>query len=306
MAALKILVGLLLCAAAAALPRTAVAQESGPTIEALRQRALGGDATAQLELGFELMMRNSEADLLEARRWLRAAMEAGNAEAKNAYGGLLMNGGGGPRDETEGRRLIEEAAAEGSVGANMSLSAAYRNGSGVFPRDLPRAFAHMRAAAERAVGDAARHTYWQLGMMYLEGVGTPADAEEAYRWISRAAEAGGINGMISRGVMLANGEGVAEDDAAARYWYQRASETGQRGFGHALRSLGAMFVTGEGGPIDLPRGIAYLRIGQAAGDEMAATLLDRWRDLITPEVDRQAWDIANRWMAEHMPEDDSR
>lgn len=297
------MLGLLIAAAVPAQPSTAAAQPSATSLEELRRQAEDGDRDAQHELGIELMLADDEASLVEARRWLRAAMEAGSAEAKNAYAALLLNGGGGPRDEETGRRLMLEAAAEGSVGANMTLSAAYRNGDGGFERDLPRAFAHMRAAADRAIGESAAVTWWELGMMYLDGIGTVADPEEAYRWVSRAAEAGNVNGMISRGVMLATGEGVAEDDAAARHWYQRAAESGRHGFGHALRSLGAMLATGEGGPVDLPRGIAYLRIGAAAGDEHAPRILEAWRGRITDEVDRQARQIADRWQADHLPEE---
>lgn len=39
---------------------------------------------------------------------------------------------------------------------------------------------------------------------------------------------------------------------------------------------------------------------QAVNDKHAATLLERWQERITPEVDREAWAIADRWMAEHM------
>jgi TPR repeat protein len=94
---------------------------------------------------------------------------------------------------------------------------------------------------------------------------------------------------------------VAEDDAQARAWYERAATSGDVNFVHAMRGLGAMLVTGEGGSVDLARGIAYLRIAQAGDDQNATRLLTQWNDRITPEVNRQAVEIANRWMAEHMP-----
>ena len=109
--------------------------------------------------------------------------------------------------------------------------------------------------------------------------------------------------MISRAVMLATAEGVDEDDAAARSWYRRASESGQDGFAHALRGLGSMLVTGEGGPPDLARGIAYLRIAAAAGDQPAWTLLEQWDDRVTPDVHAEAARLSEAWIAEHLPED---
>jgi TPR repeat protein len=149
----------------------------------------------------------------------------------------------------------------------------------------------------------AKYAQWRLAMMHLQGVGTPKDSGTAYRILERASENGGINAMISRAVMLATGQGVAEDDAAARDWYRRAAESGEVGFAHGLRALGAMLVVGEGGPVDLPRGIAYLRIAKAAGDDMAGRLLDTWSGRVTDEVHRKAVEISNAWMARHMPAD---
>ena len=92
----------------------------------------------------------------------------------------------------------------------------------------------------------ASYAQWRLAMMHLNGIGTPADPEEAYRWVVRASDAGDVGAMISRGVMLAIGQGVAEDDAAARLWYQRAAESRDVNFPHALRALGGMLVLGQG------------------------------------------------------------
>ena len=284
--------------AAAFLTTTASAQQAQrePSIAELRQQAEAGDRSAQSDLGMRLMLQDSETARIEARRYLRMAMAAGDAEAKNAYAAMLINGGGGPTDQVEGRRLLLEAAAEGSVGANFTLSMAFRNGSRNFPRDPVRAFSHMEAAA-RSTGAAAPRMQWELGMMHLRGIGTPANAAEAYRWVSRAADGGSINGMISRAVMLATGEGVAEDDVAARRWYERASQLDDTLLAHALRGLGSMLVTGEGGPADVPRGIAYLRIAEAGGDGNARVILQQWQSRVTPEVDREATRIAAQWLA---------
>ena len=266
----------------------------------IRARAEAGDASAQNDLGGRLMATEDPAVLAEARDWFRRAMEAGDVEAKNNYATMLLMGLGGPSDEAEGRRLRDEAAAAGSIAANLSIAERYLRGVEGYPRDPVRAFGHVRSAAGSS-SPMASYAQWRLAMMHLNGVGTPVDLEEAYRWVVRASDNGSVSAMISRGVMLATGQGVAEDDAAARLWYQRASESGDVNFAHALRALGGMLVLGEGGPVDVPRGIAYLRIAEAGGDSNATRGLEMFRDLITPEVDREARGIANRWMAEHMP-----
>jgi uncharacterized protein len=270
---------------------------------ALRTRAQAGDSAAQTDLGLALMNSEDPAEQREARQLLRTAYERGGPEAINNYAAVLLLGIGGPADEPEGRRLRDLAASRGSIGANLSIAERYLRGGEGYPRDPVRAFQYVRAAAESPLNGAG-FAQWRLAMMYLNGQGTPVDRAEAYRWVVRASDGGNVTAMISRGVMLATGEGVAEDDAAARIWYQRAAESGDVNFPHAMRTLGAMLVTGEGGPVDLPRGIAYLRIAKAANDANASRLLETWRDRITPEVNRQAVEIANRWMAEHMPAGD--
>lgn len=287
----------LLCAPLAAAPGRP------PDLAQIRARAEAGDATAQNDLGGRLMASENPAHLAEAREWFRKASEAGEPEGMNNYATMLLMGLGGPADDAAGRRLRDQAAARGSVGAHLSIAERYLRGGEGYPLDPARALHHVRTAAESSSANAD-YAQWRLGMMYLQGVGTPADPVEAYRWVVRASEGGDVNAMISRGVMLATGEGVAEDDAAARIWYQRAAESGDVNFPHALRGLGAMLVTGEGGPVDLPRGIAYLKIARAANDANASRLLETWSDRITPEVDRQALAIANRWMAQHMPPGD--
>ncbi len=148
----------------------------------LRERAQRGEVGAQLDLGVALIGVGDGPSYAEARRWLRQAMAAGNADAKNAYAAMLLRGAGGARDEEQGRRLLLEAAAEGSVAANLTLSGIYQNGAIGFERSPVRALSHMRAAAEGR-GSGAHLAQWRVGMMYLQGVGAPPDEAEAYRWV---------------------------------------------------------------------------------------------------------------------------
>lgn len=271
-----------------------------PDIAQLRARAEAGDLGAQNDLAIQLLESRHPAGEAEARLWFRRAADAGDAEAKNNLASMLIMGIGGPPDEEQGRRLRDEAASAGSVGANMGIADRYLNGADGYPRDPARAFEHMRAAAA-STGPSATFAQWRLAMMHLEGVGTPRNPQEAYRILVAASEAGGVRAMISRAVMLATGDGVAEDDAAARLWYQRAAESAEYGFEHALRALGGMLLLGEGGPADLARGVAYLRIAHAARDAPSGQILNRIADRITPEVDREARRIAAEWMRAHLP-----
>lgn len=283
---------------ALAWPAATVAQTE--TSAALRVGAEAGDHGAQNDLGLQLMRTRDEARQAEARTWFRMASEGGNPDGMYNYARMLLMGLGGPSDEAVGRRLRDAAAARGSVAANLALAELYTEGSEGYPTDPARVLAHVRAAAESG-SRFAPYAQWRLGMMHLQGIGTPADPAEAWPWVVRASESGEVNAMISRAVMLATGEGVTEDDVAARDWYRRASETDDPLFAHALRGLGGMLIEGEGGPADVARGIAYLRIASAANDENAALLLSVTAQPVTPQVDAAAREIADRWIAQHRP-----
>lgn len=270
-----------------------------PTIEELRARARAGDVEAQSDLGVSLFETQREDVLAEARSWFERAAAAGHAEAKNNLAGMLDTGAGGPADPARARRLREEALREGSIGAHLTLAEAHIRGAGGYPRDPERAFQLTQAAAALA-SPSRSYVQWRLAMMHLQGIGTQRNASEAYRILVEASEAGGVRAMISRAVMLATGEGVAQDGAAARLWYQRAAESGEIGFAHALRGLGGMLVAGEGGPVDLPRGIAFLRIAAAAGDDQAPGILEHYRDRVTPEAGDEAHRIATAWVARYL------
>ncbi len=124
--------------------------------------------------------------------------------------------------------------------------------------------------APAALGDIQ----WQIGMRYLRGDGTRANARTAYRWIAKGAANGSSNAMISRAVMLATGDGVREDDVAARASYTEAIALRDGNLGHALRGLGGMLYFGEGGPVDRLEGCAYLTTAFQFGDEMAQVMLE--------------------------------
>lgn len=251
---------LVACAVLLALLPAVSAAAREPDAGELRASAEAGDPAAMNELGGSLVASGDQSKLAEARDWFRRSAEKGDTEGMNNYASMLQLGVGGSADEVQAARLVEAAAAKGSVSAHLTL-------------------------AERYLAGAQGYVH---------------DPAEAYRLLVRASEAGGVNAMISRAVMLATGEGVAEDDQAARHWYQRAAESGEVGFADGLRGLGYMLLNGEGGPPDLVRGVAYLKVAQAAEDSSATTILGEWSERITPEIDRKARAIAKQWIAEHM------
>jgi hypothetical protein len=84
----------------------------------------------------------------------------------------------------------------------------------------------IRIAAEQ--GRVTAQTL--LGLQFLEGgsadkLGT-VDYQQAYRWLSAAAEQGSPRAQVNLGVMYQQGLGRSRDINRALYWFEKAKEKG--------------------------------------------------------------------------------
>src|SRR5258708_34201841 len=71
--------------------------------------------------------RGIEADAKAGRAWIARAAALGMADAEAALAEMMMNGRGGPRDQSTATALFEKAARKGHVGAMFALGALARN-----------------------------------------------------------------------------------------------------------------------------------------------------------------------------------
>jgi TPR repeat protein len=236
----------------------------------LERAAARGSNGARLSLGHMLIRQDSDADRRRGFKFLEQAYADPKAKgfAAKGLGIAYAFGYGVPRDTDRAVALLTEASTQDDSDPEVEflLGRAYQNGYGKLEPDPPRAYRHLRRAAE--LGNP--HAAWLTGMMLLNGDGVAKDDREAYRWVRRAGEEGDLGGMISTAVMLATGEGVQENDVEARGWYEKAVE---RNSAHALRGLGIMLYNGEGGPADQVRGYAYLKLAEQGGDGNATKIL---------------------------------
>ncbi len=119
-------------------------------LDVLRQRAVQGDAWAQLNLGaaYDNGLSGVAPDAVLAVRWYRNSAEQGLAQAQFNLAHCLATGHGVKQDLSEARRW-------------------------------------MRRAAQQQEADAQ----FLLGVMLVEGMGGGIQLSEGYRWIQRAADA---------------------------------------------------------------------------------------------------------------------
>ncbi len=132
------------------------------------------------------------------------------------------------------------------------------------------------AAALKAFGLSAREgnsdAQYQLGIIYMDGLGVRSNAEEAAYWFRKAAQNGHMASQFEIGHCFATGSGVQQDSRIAAEWYWRAAEQGDP---DAAFYLARMYRDGVGMKVDIEKARYYFRQASEAGlpeatDELSA------------------------------------
>lgn len=122
-------------------------------------------------------------------------------------------------------RLLEPLANAGNAGAQVRLGTLYFHGHGVRESD-PLAQQWFERAAKQGQSEAQFH----LGNMYAYGlVKLPADQDAsriAAQWYFEAARQGHAEAQYSLGIMFLTGSGVTQSAEEAQRWIKRAAAQG--------------------------------------------------------------------------------
>lgn len=137
---------------------------------------------------------------VKARQQYASADALGHVTATNNLGAYFVEGLGGPRDLSEGRRLYEKAAAGGLALAMYNAGALYEEGKGV-PKEYARAWSWYERAAKADHPPAIE----RLGVFSLNGWGVTKDTAEATRWFEKAAALGDPGAMFQLGLSFTLG-----------------------------------------------------------------------------------------------------
>ena len=121
----------------------------------------------------------------------------------------------------------------------------------------------------------ARGCAVQPRLLLDNGNGVTVDKREAFKWYTRAAEAGHAPAQFNLGVYYLNGNGVKVDKHEAVKWYTRAAEAG-----HVIAQyyLGICYLKGDGIAIDRNEGIKWITRAAEAGDADAQAIVDSFKD----------------------------
>jgi uncharacterized protein len=119
-----------------------------------------------------------------------------------------------------------EQAAKGDAQAARRLGVEYMDGKGnVVERDYEKARKYHLQAAK--AGEA--RSMMDLGTIYEQGLGVPADLIEAARWYEWSAKYGHGPAQYNIATMLETGEGGRKDEVEAYMYYLLAVENGMGG-----------------------------------------------------------------------------
>ncbi len=124
--------------------------------------------------------------------------------------------------------------------------------------DYATALREWRPLAEAGNRDAQ----FNLGLIYENGLGVPADGAEAARWYRRAAEQDDRAAQAYLAEMYAKGLGIERDDIEALRWYRRAAE---RGHAAAQYNVGLFFALGRGVAPDPVQAVAWMTVARESG-----------------------------------------
>ncbi|HEY3856111.1 MAG TPA: tetratricopeptide repeat protein [Verrucomicrobiae bacterium] len=146
--------------------------------------ARAGTSEAQWEIGYYFESGAidksgnilAKANPLKAYRWYKLSAEQGNASAQVALSNLLSTGDGISRNYESAINWAKKAIAQGHASAAFNLGTIYRD------QNKPKMpLWWYKQAASMGDNDALL----QIGLCYLFGLGTKADAGEAYSCLAK-------------------------------------------------------------------------------------------------------------------------
>ena len=231
-----------------------------------------------------------DAAWLEARALANKAAEAPEWDVRMAgiIGRSFVLGPDSDARVAEAEPLLIKGLAEDNR-LHWLLAKGYENGW-YGEADKALACDHYRAASEEA---HLSRSYWPTALCYLNGDGVEKDATLAFDWMSKSADFGDQNGMVSLAVLYATGQGVEKDLNMAATWYETAIRTKGPNRAQAMRGLGAMHMFELEDGIK-QRGYALLELAVEEGDRVAGQLLGRVEQL--DETQRNAVDVQKSFL----------
>jgi TPR repeat protein len=289
--------------------------------------ATPSDPNVQFVSALALLIPNSTDQTRNAEALLRGAAAGGHLQASSVLGRILFAGAGGvPKDETTGRKLIEDAMAAGEPYAMRLAAAGYVSGEFGGAYDTVKAVDLLRRAADRGELIAMA----QLAYCINTGRGGLArDNAKAIDYLRRSADAGfqGAQLTLARWFRDQYLDRESGDLSESIKWFERAYRQGhsifalaelavvhrvareapwfdtKRSFdllqlcapyknGYCLFWLARAYHDGAGTARDYTKAYAYYTVAKELGRPDAAPNLERLDAFLQPDAKASAAELA--------------
>ncbi|NNJ94481.1 MAG: sel1 repeat family protein [Halobacteria archaeon] len=169
----------------------------------------------------------------------------GISEAQFDVGTMYQNGRGVKADRNMAIEWFEKAAAQGDAKSISRLKLMEAN-----------ATRFGKTSSEASKGD--KDSLYDLGKMYMEGVGTNIDYGKAITAFEQSASQGHIKSSYKLGLIYYEGSGVKANSKLAFKWFRQAARAD---YPAAQFYLGKMYAEGTG--VGKNRGEALIWLGKA-------------------------------------------
>lgn len=177
----------------------------------------------------------------------------GNSEAQYDVGTMYQNGRGVGADRVKATEWYRKAAAQNNTQAASRLKLMEENAA---------RFEKTRLQAEK--GD--RESLYDLGSMYMMGVGADIDYNSAIKAFEQSANLGNDKAAYKLGLVYYEGTGVRSNPTAAFKWFSIAANNN---FPAAQYYLGKMYGEGKGTRRDSTLALEWLSKAVDSGFDQA-------------------------------------
>jgi TPR repeat protein len=299
--------------------------------------ATASDPNVQFVTALALLVPNSTDQTRNAEALLREASGGGHRQAGSVLGRILFSGAGGlPKDETAGRKLIDDAVAAGEPYAMRLAAAGYVSGEFGGTYDTVKAVDLLRRAADSGELIAMA----QLAFCIDTGRGgLTRDTAKAIDYLRRAADAGFQGAQLTLARWLRDRYGFREsggDLSESIKWFERSYRQGHSVFALAelafvyryareapwfdtKRSfellqlcapyrnaycqlwLARAYHDGAGTARDYTKAYAHYVVAKELGRQDAAPNLQRLDDFLQPDIKASAAELAKSISASLKP-----
>jgi TPR repeat protein len=193
---------------------------------------------------------------------LIALADAGRTDAEFYAGVMLIYGHAGVMRDPKKGCAYEQKASASRADALHLVGACWQNG-------LPgtRDPAKAEAAYTRALQMGFTKSRCALGGMLL---GEPGQAERGLGLCKESANAGEVDAQLAVADAYFSGRGVKADHKEARKWFGLAADKKNP---QAMRRLGEMYASGDGGKKDAKKALALWTAAEKAGDPLVCILV---------------------------------